>query len=74
MKSLYKYSLLGLILTLAACQVDHVSSYENVKVFASISSNVPTRVSEDGSAFTDGDAIMVVNTSRTTNNTAVYMV
>ncbi len=73
MKSLYKYSLLGLILTLAACQVDHVSSYENIKVFASISSDVPTRVSEDGSAFTDGDAIMVVNTSRTTNNTAVYV-
>lgn len=73
MKSIYKYSLLGLILTLSACQMDDVRPSENVKVFATISSDVQTRVSDDGSAFTDGDAIKVVNTSRTTSGMAVFV-
>ena len=71
MKQLYKYSLLGIVFTLVSCQIDNVPSAENVKVYASIISDLPTRVSDDGSTFIDGDAINVVNTSRSTNNAAV---
>lgn len=56
----------------AACQIDDMQTYDTVQVFASISIDSSTRVSDDGASFTDGDVIRVENTSRQTNNIATY--
>ena len=72
MKCLNKSLLLSaFLMVLASCQVQDVVSSDAVQVCACINS-LQTRVSGDGMSFTEGDAIKVSNTSRTTNNTAVY--
>ena len=49
-----------------------MQTYDTVQIFASISTDSPTRVSDDGASFTDGDMIRVENTSRQTNNIATF--
>ena len=55
-----------------ACQTYDMQTYDTVQIFASISTDSPTRVSDDGASFTDGDMIRVENTSRQTNNIATF--
>ena len=73
MKSLYKYLLFSAsVLALASCQTKEIMSVDAVQISANIESGLLTRVSEDGRSFTDGDAIKVVNTSRSSGNESIY--
>ena len=74
MKTSYKYLAIAFASILCSCNgevtPDMVES--QVEISANITPCVLTRVSDDGTSFTDGDQIKVQNTNRTTNNVATY--
>lgn len=75
MKSYFRYILFtALMLNLSACNKDITPQTidESVKVSAKITPSIITRVTEDGTAFTDGDAIKVQNLNRISKNIATY--
>lgn len=74
MKTLMKYILLvSIFASLAACQKQDFQENQNVKIFVSINSETQTRVNHDATALIDGDQLVVLNTSRKTNNRAVFV-
>ena len=74
MKTSYKYLAIAFASILCSCNgevtPDMVES--QVEISANINPCVLTRVSDDGTSFTDGDQIKVQNTNRTTKNVATY--
>ena len=65
--------LAALALSLAACSDINPSSLGDVvRITANIDPQVQTKVTDAGDKFESGDRIKVINTSRTTNNVAVY--
>ena len=74
MKTSYKYLAIAFASILCSCNgevtPDMVES--QVEISANITPCVLTRVSDNGTSFTDGDQIKVQNTNRTTNNVATY--
>lgn len=74
MKTSYKYLAIAFASILCSCNgevtPDMVES--QVEISANITPCVLTRVSDDGTSFTNGDQIKVQNTNRTTKNVATY--
>lgn len=74
MKTSYKYLAIAFASILCSCNgevtPDMVES--QVEISANITPCVLTRVSDDGTSFTNGDQIKVQNTNRTTNHVATY--
>ena len=74
MKTSYKYLAIAFASILCSCNgevtPDMVES--QVEISANITPCVLTRVTDDGTSFTDGDQIKVQNTDRNTKNLATY--
>ena len=74
MKTSYKYLAIAFASILCSCNgevtPDMVES--QVEISANITPCVLTRVSDDGTSFTNGDQIKVQNKNRTKNNVATY--
>ena len=75
MKTSYKYLAIALATLLCSCNKelapDTIES--QVQISAQIIPTVVTRVTDDGTAFTDGDAIKVQNMNRENKNLATYI-
>lgn len=73
MKSNFKYiALLAIILCACNKEVMPETADMPVKVSAKIAPSIITRVTDDGTAFTDGDMIKVNNLNRESKNLATY--
>lgn len=75
MKTSYKYLAIALATLLCSCNKelapDTIES--QVQISAQIIPTVVTRVTDDGTAFTNGDAIKVQNMNRENKNLATYI-
>ena len=75
MKTSYKYLAIALATLLCSCNKelapDAIES--QVQISAQIIPTIVTRVTDDGTAFTDGDAIKVQNMNRENKNLATYI-
>jgi hypothetical protein len=74
MKTSYKYLAIAFAALLCSCNEgitpDMIDS--QVQISANITPCVLTRVTEDGTSFTNGDAIKVQNINRENKNLAIY--
>ena len=75
MKSIRSVSAILFCLILSACSVHEMASdnpYPQVHISARIEPSIITKVTEDGTSFSDGDAIQVQNMNRKNMNLAKY--
>ena len=74
MKTSYKYLAIIFVTLLCSCDKEVMPDFveSQVEISANITPCVLTRVTDDGTAFTDGDEIGVQNMNRTDNNLATY--
>lgn len=74
MYSYNKYiAILAMMFCFLSCNDElYPESNSKVKINASIAAELVTRVSDDGTRFTDGDVVRVVNLDRSTDNLADY--
>ena len=74
MKTSYKYIAMAIAALLCSCNKEIATEVieSQVQISADITPSILTRVTDDGSAFTDGDAIKVRNTNRENKNLATY--
>lgn len=72
MKNICKYLLIACILTSAACNRQEMLEEDSTSVRISANIGLISRVSEDGTSFTNGDKIKVENTTRGENNLAEF--
>ena len=76
MKSIRPLSAILFWLILSACSVHEMTSdnpYPQVHISARIEPSIITKVTEDGTSFSDGDAIQVQNMNRKNRNLARYI-
>ena len=74
MKTSYKYLAIIFVTLLCSCDKEVMPDFveSQVEISANITPCVLTRVTDDGTAFTDGDEIGVQNMNRTDKNLATY--